>query len=79
MKKSRFAASCIIFRRTEVVHVEGIYRLIVSALSKERGGSGPEELLNPHVLPEDVGVVSAINEDGIDLIGASSSNFYNGY
>ena len=48
-------------------------------MSKERGGSGPEELLNPHVLPEDVGVVSAIDEDGIDLIGASSSDCYNGY
>ena len=68
-----------VFVRTFHFVVTNKHRLIVSALSKERGGSGPEELLNPHVLPEDVGVVSAINEDGIDLIGASSSNFYNGY
>ena len=68
-----------VFVRTFHFVVTNKHRLIASALSKERGGSGPEELLNPHVLPEDVGVVSAIDEDGIDLIGASSSDCYNGY
>ena len=69
-----------VFVRTFHAVVTTKHRLIVSALSKEeRGGSGPEELLNPHVLPEDVGVVGAIDEDGIDLIGASSSDCYNGY
>ena len=40
---------------------------------------GPEELLNPHALPEDVDVLGSIDEDGNDLITASGDNYYNGH
>ena len=35
---------------------------------EERGTSGPEKLLDPHVIPEDVGIFGAIDEDGNDLV-----------
>ena len=68
-----------VFVRTFHFVITTKHRLVISALSKERGGSGPEELHNPHVLPEDVGVVGAIDEGGNDLLGASGSDCYDGH
>ena len=42
--------------------------MIIKALSEERGTTGPEKLLDPHVIPEDVGIFDAIDEDGNDLV-----------
>ena len=44
------------------------HRMIIKALSEERGTTGPEKLLDPHVIPEDVGIFGAIDEDGNDLV-----------
>ena len=44
------------------------HRMIIKALSEERGTAEPEKLLDPHVIPEDVGIFGAIDEDGNDLV-----------
>ncbi len=68
-----------VFVRTFLYVVTTKHRLIVSAFAKERGVHGPEELLNPHALPEDVDVLGSIDEDGNDLITASGDDYYNGH
>ena len=68
-----------VFVRTFHYVVMTKHRLIVSAFAKERGVHGPEELLNPHALPEDVNVLGSIDEDGNDLITASGDDYYNGH